>query len=112
MTGGDGCGSGMAERADETFWRTSCFQFFVARKYKVQRPAAVVVEATPAKLGLARFPIGASGFPSRMKKIHPPRRRIPVAFLDEPPATVKMRHTCQNLGSVVAEIQPVQNQRI
>jgi len=102
----------MVERMDETFWRTSCFQFFVARKYKVQRPAAVVVEATPAKLGLARFPIGASGFPSRMKKIHPPRRRIPVAFLDEPPATVKMRHTGQNLGSVVAEIQPVQNQRI
>jgi len=47
-----------------------------------------------------------------MKKIHPPRRRIPVTFLTEPPAPVKMRHTDQNLGSVVAEIQPVQNQRI
>jgi hypothetical protein len=102
----------MAERADETFWRTSCFQFFVARKYKVQGPAAAVANATPAKLGLARFPLGASGFPSRMKKIHPPRRRIPVTFLTEPPAPVKMRHTDQNLGSVVADIQPFQNQRI
>jgi len=84
----------------------------VARKYKVQGLATVTVEATAAKRGLARFQIAATGFPSRMKKIHTPRRRIPVTFLKEKPAPVKLRHTGQNLGSVVAEIQPVQNQWI
>jgi hypothetical protein len=84
----------------------------VARKYKIQGHAAATVEATAAKLGLARFPLVATGFPARMKKIHTPRRRIPVTFLSETPKTVKMRHVGQNVGSVVAEIQTIQNQRI
>jgi hypothetical protein len=93
-------------------WRTSCFQFFVARKYKVQGIATATAEATAAKLGLARFQIAATGFPARMKKIHTPRRRIPVTFLSHRPKAVKIRHIDQNLGNLVPKIQPVQNQRI
>jgi hypothetical protein len=84
----------------------------VARKYKVQGLADVTVEATPAKLGLARFQIAATGFPARMKKIQTLRRRLPVAFLTERPEALKIRHTDQNLGNLTPEVQPVQNQRI
>jgi hypothetical protein len=84
----------------------------VARKYKIQGYAAAAVEATAAKPGLARFPIATTGFPTRLKKIHTPRRRIPVTFFSERPKTVKMRHVGQNVGNLVAGTQTVQNQRI
>lgn len=72
----------------------------------------MTAESTAAKLGLAKSQIAAKGYPYRMKKIPTLRRRIPVTFLDEKAVPVKMRHTGQNLGNVLTEIQPVQNQRI
>jgi hypothetical protein len=47
-----------------------------------------------------------------MKKIQTPRRRLSITFLDEKPATVKMRQSGQNLGRLAAKIHTVQPQRI
>jgi hypothetical protein len=104
-------GSENGDARAENFWRTSCFHFFVARKYHVREFAGVTAEVTAAKLGLARVQIAASGFPTRVKKIHALRRRLPVTFFYERPVQLKMRHAGQNLGSVL-KMLPVQNQRL
>jgi hypothetical protein len=84
----------------------------VARKYKIMGVNAARGEGTSGKSGEAKTPSGGTTFLSRMKKIQTPRRRLLITFLDEKPATVKMRQSDQNLGSLAAKIQPVQPQRI
>jgi hypothetical protein len=84
----------------------------VARKYDIREFAGVTAEVTAAKSGLARVQVAASGFASRVKKIHALRRRVPVTFFYERPVQLKMRHAGQNLGSVLNELLPVQNQRL
>jgi hypothetical protein len=56
--------------------------------------------------------MAAVGFPARVKKIHTPRRRLPVTIFYEAAAPVKIRHVSQNLGTVINEIQPAQARRI
>jgi hypothetical protein len=95
------------------FWRTSCFIFFVARKYQVRAlGVAAMAEASVANLRLSKGQTAAAAFSARVKKLPSPRRRLPVAVFYEPVTTVKIRHIGSNLGSVLGETQPVQNQRI
>ncbi len=56
--------------------------------------------------------MAALGFPARVKKVHTPRRRLPVTIIYEAAMPVKIRHADSNLGSFLGEKQPAQNQRI
>jgi hypothetical protein len=47
-----------------------------------------------------------------MKKIHTPRRRLTVTFLNEQPAPIKMRQPGQNVGTVAAKLHAIQPQRV
>jgi hypothetical protein len=84
----------------------------VARKYKIIGINAARGEGQSGKSGDAKTPSGGTPFISRTKKIQTPRRRLLITFLDEKPATVKMRHVDQDLGRLPAKIQAIQPQRI
>jgi hypothetical protein len=93
-------------------WRTSCFKKFVARKYHVHGFASAVADAAAVKLRLAKVQMAAIGFPARVKKIHTPRRRLPLTIIRHDAVAVKIRHADQNLGSVINDILPIHNQRL
>jgi hypothetical protein len=84
----------------------------VARKYKIPGIAAARGDTSTGKSGDAKSPSVGTAFPARMKKIHTPRRRLTVTFLNEQPAPIKMRQPGQNVGNVAAKLHAIQPQRV
>jgi hypothetical protein len=94
------------------FWHTSCDVSRVARKFQVPGSSKAAADAGLEKLRTATISLAGLRVAPRARKIPPLRRRLPITMLPESRQMVIIRHTGQNLGSVVSEIQPAQSQRV
>ena len=93
-------------------WHTSCITFFVAKKYQTQYFVNGGTEFVASHVRLPMNPISYIGVPPRAKKVHVPRRRLPVISFPEAACPVKIVHSVQKSDNVLPDTQPTQNQRV
>jgi len=93
---------------DEYFWHTSCDKRFVARKFQVQESFSAAAKTAAMNLRMATIQLSGLRVPPRVRKVPTLRRRLPITMLPEYSQPVIIRHTGQNLGSLVSEARPVQ----
>ncbi|HAO78901.1 MAG TPA: hypothetical protein DCQ92_07990 [Verrucomicrobia subdivision 3 bacterium] len=91
------------------FWHTSCDTSCVARKNYHHQPVRNAAETAATNLRLATFQLSGLHIPSRVRKIPVLRRRLPITMIPQAVQPVMIRHTSQNLGSLLNEIRPVQS---
>src|SRR6185437_9621510 len=97
---------------DENFWHTSCDKTFVARKFQVQESFSAAAKTAAINLRMATIQLSGQRVPPRVRKVPALRRRLPITMLPEHSQPVIIRHTSQNLGSLVNEARPVQTRMI
>jgi hypothetical protein len=83
----------------------------VARKSHDENYASSANETAILNLRKALIQLAGLRVAPRVRKIPPLRRRLSVLLIPASPQAVNIRHTSQNLGTVVSESQPVQSQR-
>jgi hypothetical protein len=91
------------------FWHTSCDTSCVARKNYHHQPVRNAAETAATNLRLATFQLSGLHLPSRVRNIPLIRRRLQVTMISQAVQPVMIRHTSQNLGSLLNEIRPVQS---
>ena len=91
------------------FWHTSCDTSCVARKNYHHQPVRNAAETAATNLRLATFQLSGLHLPPQVRKIPVLRRRLPITMIPQAVQPVMIRHTSQNLGSLLNEIRPVQS---
>jgi hypothetical protein len=69
-------------------------------------------EIAAMNLRMATMQMTGLRVPPRIRTIPPLRRRLALTVTPEPPQTVIIRHTVQNMDTNVNETRPIQNQRV
>jgi hypothetical protein len=101
-----------ASSAPIFFWHTICVTLGVAKKYHPQNFIKGPANGAVMNMRLAMYSAAGMGVPPRAKRVHIPRRRLPVVGFTEPVQAVKIIHAIQNLGSPVTGTQPAQSPRV
>ena len=84
----------------------------MAKKYQTQYFVGGATELVASNVRLPINPISYIGVPPRAKKVHMPRRRLPVISFPEAVCPVKIVHAAKNQDTVLPETQPAQSQRL
>ena len=93
-------------------WHTSCVTFSVAKKYQTQYFVNGAAEIVTSNVRLPINPISYIGVPPRAKKVHVPRRRLPVISFPEAACPVKIVHAVKKLDTSIPDTQTAQSQRV